>query len=132
MIKGILSLTIPNYPLAGCVSMENGCEQCKLAFKSKDAKRHHDATTHIDVCVISTTIKITRTNGVYKCVCGSSTKSSRKILEHKQCYLSHQSTLVNGTEPTEQSTITYETDMNQWRSYEPRRTNSAVHDHKQD
>eukprot|EP00731_Ephydatia_muelleri_P024693 Em0016g964a len=83
--------------------MERRYELCQAVFKSRDAMRHHGATTHIDECVISSTIKIARTNGVFKCVCGSSSVSIRAIQGHKQCYLSHQSTLVNGTE---QSTIT--------------------------
>ena len=88
--------------------MERRYELCQAVFKSRDAMRHHGATTHIDECVISSTIKIARTNGVFKCVCGSSSVSIRAIQGHKQCYLSHQSTLVNGTE---QSTITSETDQ---------------------
>ena len=91
--------------------MEHRCELCQLVFKSRGARRHHDATTHIDECVISSTIKIARTNGAFKCVCGSSSISSHAIQGHAQCYLSHQSTSVNGTEPTEQSTITSETDQ---------------------
>lgn len=96
--------------------MDYRCKQCQEVFKTIDARRHHVATTDDDECVITTTVKIIRTDGVFKCVCGMVSKSSRTMKSHKSCYLSHLSTHVDQVEQAEQqiqtvqSIITTQTD----------------------
>ena len=92
------------------------CSQCSDEVPTRDALRYHQSVAHDLECVLrsgSRTVVLKRTNGVFKCKCGSTSVSSRGLHSHKSCFFGDETprasaTSVDSTDPRSHTAETFE------------------------